>query len=152
MAPHFASHAPNSAPSGAPPFEAFYAAYLAAHRHPANRALHLLAKLAMLALLLASALARQPLLLLAIPVVGIAPCWLGHLLFEGNHPTSWHDPAASLLGSLRLLARGGSGPAPRSGRPYYSLLADLHMCAAMMGLQRIAGGPAAAHDEASDRT
>jgi hypothetical protein len=110
-----------------PSFEAFYAEYLRAHRHPANRALHLAAKVAMLVAVGAAAATRSVVPLLLVPIVGVAPCWLGHYLFEGNRPTSRTRPEASLLGTL--LMRGARS---RGGRPYYSFLADLRMCGAML--------------------
>ena len=93
--------------------------------------LHLGAKGAMLALLGAAVCTRSVLALLLVPVVGVAPCWLGHRLFEGNRPTSRSQPNASLLGAL--ITRVTRRPAPSSGgRPYYSFAADLRMCAAML--------------------
>jgi hypothetical protein len=147
-----------------PTFAEFYAAYLTHHRHPLNRALHLLAKLLAAACLLGAARERSALLLLAAPALAVAPCWLGHLWFEGNRPVSWERPSASLLGTLaasprRLAAQAlrlaprrrpaaalpgppatPAAPAPAApasaqpaaGRAYYSFLADLRMCGAML--------------------
>ncbi|HEY6324530.1 MAG TPA: Mpo1-like protein [Thermoanaerobaculia bacterium] len=120
-----------------PTFSEFYAGYLAHHRHPWNRALHLAAKLLALAGLAAAVYERSVLLLLAAPVLAVAPCWIGHRLFEGDRPVSWTQPAASLLGSLgRICGIGGIGarqPRPPGVRPYYSFAADLRMCGAMLG-------------------
>jgi len=135
-------------------FTEFYAAYLEDHRHPANRALHLLAKLLAIAGIAAAVYRRSLLWLLAVPVLAVAPCWIGHLLFERNRPVSWTQPSASLLGTLfgwrRWLRRPAPGqppplapappPPPRAaraaragaGRAYFSLLADLRMCAGML--------------------
>jgi hypothetical protein len=154
------------------PFSEFYAAYLAEHRQPGNRALHLLAKLLAVASLVAAAHERSVLLVLAAPVLAVGPCWLGHLWFEGNRPVSWESPAASLLGTLGTWAgrlaprrRAGSiappsspasdrGPTasraglPAGGRAYYSLLADLRMCGEMLvPWRKTAGSP-----DASRRT
>jgi hypothetical protein len=120
-----------------PTFSEFYAGYLAHHRQPVNRALHLAAKLLAIAGLAAAAYERSALLLLAVPVLAVAPCWLGHLLFEGDRPVSWTQPSASLLGTLggflgigtgagnlggiggvgkrRGRLRGGPDPGPPSG-------------------------------------
>ena len=134
--------------SGADPtFAEFYAAYLAHHRRPMNRALHLLAKLLAIASLLAAVRERSVLLLAAAPVLAVVPCWLGHLWFEGNRPVSWERPSASLLGTLagwlrRPMSRqpAGARPAPAAGgRAYYSFLADLRMCAEMFVSPRAAG-------------
>jgi hypothetical protein len=120
-----------------PSFSEFYAGYLAHHRHPANRALHLLAKLLAIGCVVAAAYEHSLLMLLAAPVLAVTPCWLGHLWFEGNRPVSWHQPAASLLGTLGALCgigRRGGAPTGGSGtgRAYYSLLADLRMCGEML--------------------
>jgi hypothetical protein len=122
---------------GDPTFSVFYADYLAHHRHPWNRALHLAAKLLALAGLAAAVYERSVLLLLAVPVLAVAPCWIGHLLFEGDRPVSWTQPAASLLGSLGRICGIGNGAnraRPPGVRPYYSFAADLRMCGAMLGL------------------
>ena len=102
-----------------PTFAEFYAAYLTHHRHPLNRALHLLAKLLAAASLLVAVRERSVLLLLAAPALAVAPCWLGHLWFEGNRPVSWERPSASLLGTLAAGARRLAAPALRfaSRRP-----------------------------------
>jgi hypothetical protein len=119
-----------------PTFSEFYAGYLAEHCHPANRALHLLAKLLAIAAIVAAAYERSLLLLLAAPVLAVAPCWLGHLWFEGNRPVSWTQPAASLLGTFSDLCRFGRADSTRrpagGGRAYYSFLADLRMCGEML--------------------
>ena len=117
-----------------PTFSEFYADYLAHHRRPWNRALHLAAKLLALAGLAAAVYERSILLLLAVPVLAVAPCWIGHLLFEGDRPVSWTQPAASLLGSLgRLCGIGHVDTGVNRVRPYYSFAADLRMCGAMLG-------------------
>ena len=99
-----------------------------------NRALHLFAKTAALGALAAALALRSPTgriaALIAAPLLLVAPCWLGHLLFERNRPTSRTRPSSSLLGSLTLsLSSGARG----SGRPWFSLLADLRMCLGMLG-------------------
>ncbi len=141
-----------------PTFDEFYAAYLEHHRQPLNRALHLLAKLLAIASLLGAVHERSVLLLLAAPVLAVAPCWLGHLLFERNRPVSWEQPSASLLGTLaarawRLVSRRRTGTpaapppfpaAPAAGRAYYSLLADLRMCGEMLVSRRVASEPSLA--------
>jgi hypothetical protein len=132
-----------------PAFPEFYAEYLAHHRHPANRALHLAAKLLALGAVAVAGAVHSPLPLLAAPALAVAPCWLGHLLFEHNRPVSWTRPSTSLLGTLwgslgmaRLARSARSAPAPADGavrrsrragwRGYYSFLADLRMCGEML--------------------
>ena len=111
-------------------FPAFYAWYLTEHRHAANRALHVAAKVAAVGALGVAVWERSLLALVAAPLLAVVPCWLGHLLFERNRPVAWSRPSASLLGTIvALLMRRSAGPvAPsRRGRAYYSLLADLAM-------------------------
>lgn len=146
-----------------PTFSEFYADYLTHHRQPWNRALHLAAKLLALAALAGAVYERSVLLLLAVPVLAVAPCWIGHLLFEGDRPVSWTQPAASLLGSLGRLcgigrgghgahgghgghgeddARGARPSRPPGVRPYYSFAADLRMCGAMLAALKRSAKPA----------
>lgn len=106
-------------------FGEFYVAYRAEHRHPVNRALHLVAKLGIVVAVAVGVVERSVLALLAAPVLGVAPCWIGHFVFERNRPTAWTRPSASLLGAL---VRGRAGAGERRGRPYYSALADVRMC------------------------
>src|SRR5260370_4280638 len=126
-----------------PTFSEFYAGYLAHHRDPWNRALHLAAKLLALAGLAAAVYERSVLLLLAVPVLAVAPCWIGHLLFEGDRPVSWTQPAASLLGTLgRICGLGHFSHTPPGVRPYYSFAADLRMAAAMLAMPASPAAPA----------
>lgn len=133
-----------------PTFDEFYVAYLAQHRHPANRALHLFAKFAMVALLVMAIVDRNWLALIAVPFAGVLPCWLGHRFVEHNQPTSWSRPEASLLGTLRsrFMFRRGASP----GRPYWSFVADLRMCAAILGLRSDPASVSAPVDATNDRT
>jgi len=120
--------------SSPPTFDEFYAAYLAQHRHPVNRLLHLSAKIAMVAVAAGAAVTGSVPLVLVVPIAAVAPCWLGHWLFERNRPTAFTRPSASLLGTLasRLTGR----PDSRRGRAWYSFAADVRMCGEMLGIGR----------------
>jgi hypothetical protein len=117
--------------------------------------MHMLAKLLAVAALLGAVRERSIALLLAAPVLAVAPCWLGHLWFEGNRPVSWEQPSASLLGSLaarvrRLVGRGRDGArpaAPAASRACYSFLADLRMCGEMLVARGAARGSRAANEK-----
>ena len=86
-------------------FIEFWPTYLAAHTDPRNRALHYAATLSGLAagvLGLANADWRW---LVAAPVLGYAPAWFGHLVFERNRPATFSHPIWSVAGDLRMLAQ-----------------------------------------------
>jgi hypothetical protein len=83
-------------------YEEFWPFYVAQHFHPANRALHFLGtSLALTALVAAWALAT-PVWLLAVPLAGYGPAWVGHLAFEHNRPATFAYPLWSLRGDLRM--------------------------------------------------
>jgi hypothetical protein len=124
-------------PPAPEPFASYYRTYRAKHLDARNRLLHLLAKVLALGAILAAVVTQRYVLLLAAPILAVAPCWIGHLLFERNRPASWDEPNASLLGALsrpwRRRAPGGA-----AGRWYYSLLADCVMCAELLGFETAA--------------
>lgn len=124
-----------SAPPAPPAnFDEFYRLYLDQHRHPATRALHLLAKFLMVGALVFAAVRSSWIALLLAPLLAVLPCWLGHLLFDRNRPTSWTRPASSLLGTIGRVLGLGKGDGG-GGRAFWSFAADLRMCAAMLGLR-----------------
>ena len=87
----------------------FWAHYLAAHTDPRCRALHYAGTLAALALVgLAGAKADWRWAAIAV-VVGYAPAWLGHAVFERNRPATFSHPIWSLVSDLRMLALFLSG-------------------------------------------
>ncbi len=64
-----------------------------------------------LAALVVAGVTRDWRWLIAAPVAGYAPAWLGHLVFEHNRPETFGHPGWSLISDLRMLglfARGGS--------------------------------------------
>ncbi len=90
-------------------FAEFWPHYVHAHRNPVNRALHYAGTTAMLGTVAAAALTLNPAWLLAAPVVGYGPAWVGHFVFERNRPATFEHPLWSLRGDFRmcwLAARG----------------------------------------------
>jgi len=82
-------------------YEEFWPYYVAQHRHPVNRALHVFGS----TLFLASgvlAVAVSPLWLLAMPVAGYSFAWIGHFFFERNKPATFTYPIWSLRGDARM--------------------------------------------------
>ena len=47
--------------------------------------------------------------LLAVPLAGYLPAWLGHFFFEGNSPATFSYPLYSLRGDFAMLADVLSG-------------------------------------------
>ena len=84
-------------------FEEFWPHYVGEHRHPVNRALHYAGTSMAIGTVAAAAVTWNPLWLLATPVVGYGPSWVGHFVFEGNRPATFRHPLWSLRGDLRML-------------------------------------------------
>ncbi len=93
-------------------FREFYPAYLAEHRSSACRRLHALGSSLVLATLAAAILGREPWLLLALPIAGYGPAWLGHLLFERNRPATFTHPIYSLIGDWVMVWHMLTGRVP----------------------------------------
>jgi hypothetical protein len=83
-------------------FEDFWPFYVARHGHPVNRALHFLGTSLALGALAAAGCMGEPFWLLAVPVAGYGPAWIGHFFFEGNEPATLAYPLWSLRGDLRM--------------------------------------------------
>ena len=81
----------------------FWARYLNAHADPRTRALHYLGTLGAAALVVLAAAGAEWRWLIAAPIVGYGPAWLGHAVFEHNRPETFAHPAWSLLSDFRML-------------------------------------------------
>ena len=81
----------------------FWARYLNAHADPRTRALHYLGTLGAAALVVLAAAHVEWRWLIAAPIVGYGPAWLGHAVFEHNRPETFAHPAWSLLSDFRML-------------------------------------------------
>ena len=84
------------------PFPRFYEHYLGEHRHPTCRLLHFIGSWLVIGIVLAAILARRPLVLIAVPVVGYGFAWVGHFFFEKNMPATFRQPWYSLAGDWLL--------------------------------------------------
>jgi hypothetical protein len=84
-------------------FDEFWPEYVRAHRHPVNRALHYAGTTAAVCVVAAAVVARKPSWLLAAPVVGYGPAWVGHFVFEKNRPATFEHPLWSLRGDFKML-------------------------------------------------
>lgn len=81
----------------------FWPRYLRAHRNPRTRALHYLGTLGAAACLALAIAFHDWRWLVAAPVLGYAPAWVGHMAFERNRPETFAHPAWSLVSDLRMV-------------------------------------------------
>jgi hypothetical protein len=101
----------------------FWTRYLAAHRDPRTRTLHYVGTLSAATCLALAAAAGDWRWLIAAPILGYAPAWLGHLAFERNRPETFAHPLWSLLSDIRMVGLfltgrlGGELRRARIGRP-----------------------------------
>ena len=84
-------------------FEDFWPFYVGEHKLPVNRALHYCGTTMAVGTVTAAVVTLNPLWLLATPVVGYGPAWVGHFILEGNRPATFKHPIYSLRGDFRML-------------------------------------------------
>jgi hypothetical protein len=90
-------------------FGEFYPHYLQQHTNRISRRLHIAGTLLAVAAA-AGVIARGHWTwLLAVPLVGYLPAWLGHWVFEHNSPATFRHPLYSLRGDFTLLFEVLSG-------------------------------------------
>ena len=80
----------------------FWDLYLHEHRRPLNCWLHVIGTVSSWLVLVAAFTFGLWWLLILVPVVGYGLAWLGHLLVEGNKPTSIRFPLRSLWADYKL--------------------------------------------------
>lgn len=84
-------------------FEEFWPYYVGEHRHPLNRALHYVGTSMAVGTVVTAAVTRKPWLLLAAPVLGYGPAWIGHFVIEENRPATFGNPVWSLMADFKML-------------------------------------------------
>ena len=82
----------------------FWPIYLAAHADRRSRALHYIGTTGALALVGLAAVEADWRWLVAAPLAGYGPAWLGHFGFERNRPATFGHPIWSLVSDFRMLA------------------------------------------------
>ncbi|MBU6166057.1 MAG: DUF962 domain-containing protein [Alphaproteobacteria bacterium] len=90
-------------------FGQFWLRYLRAHANPACRGFHYAASSWALACLIALAITREPLALLAGFVGAYGLAWIGHFFVEGNTPLAFTRPVYSLAADYLMFARALTG-------------------------------------------
>jgi hypothetical protein len=91
----------------AEPFQSyseFWPFYLREHGQPATRALHYSGSIASVIVLVWVIVTQNWWWLLAVPVLGYAPAWIGHFFIERNKPASFKAPFWSLISDYRMCA------------------------------------------------
>lgn len=84
-------------------FREFYPAYLAEHKEPATRRLHVAGTLLVLLAIVIAVWRRDARWLIAAPVLGYGLAWIGHFVFEHNRPATFRHPLYSLAGDFVML-------------------------------------------------
>ena len=79
-------------------FSDFYPYYLAEHSDQTCRRLHFVGSTLVIALVVYFLISFNPMVLLAVPLVGYGFAWVGHFFFEKNKPATFKHPIYSLIG------------------------------------------------------
>ncbi|HLL54098.1 MAG TPA: DUF962 domain-containing protein [Myxococcaceae bacterium] len=93
-------------------FEEFWPFYLGEHRHPVNRALHLVGTTLGLLIAIHAVWSRTWALLPAALVSGYAFAWVGHFVIEKNRPATFTHPLWSFLGDWKMWGLAVTGRLP----------------------------------------
>ncbi|WP_305805664.1 DUF962 domain-containing protein [Stenotrophomonas sp. YIM B06876] len=79
-------------------FRQFYPFYLQEHRNRTSRRLHFIGSCAVLLLVLAAIVQRNPVWLPVALACGYGCAWVGHFFFEKNRPATFRHPFYSFAG------------------------------------------------------
>uniref|UniRef100_Q0HT49 Transmembrane protein n=1 Tax=Shewanella sp. (strain MR-7) TaxID=60481 RepID=Q0HT49_SHESR len=86
-------------------FAEFYPFYLSQHQDLSCRRLHFIGSFLVILLFVAALIFANGWLLLFIPLVGYGFAWVGHFVFEHNHPATFQYPLYSLMGDWVMFAQ-----------------------------------------------
>ena len=103
------SEAQGSSDSRLSSFKEFYPFYLGEHKNLFNRRLHFFGTSMVITGALAALITQNVWLLLALPIAGYAPAWIGHFIVEKNRPATFKYPLWSLLGDFKMFWMGLKG-------------------------------------------
>ena len=100
---------PPAAVAGATParfttYAEFWPFYLNEHSLPLTRALHFVGTSLVVALVAATVLGGNAMLLLATPFAGYGFAWVAHFVVEKNKPASFKSPGWSFISDWRMWA------------------------------------------------
>jgi hypothetical protein len=83
-------------------YREFWPYYVAQHRDVTCRRLHFVGTTLVLGFVVAAVATRNPWWLLAAPVAGYGPAWIGHFGFEKNRPATFDYLVWSLMGDFQM--------------------------------------------------
>ena len=83
-------------------FREFWPYYVQEHQDPACRALHFIGTTLAALCLLALLITGNYWWLLAAPLCGYGPSWIGHFAIEGNRPAAFRYPLWSLRADAKM--------------------------------------------------
>jgi hypothetical protein len=86
-------------------FEDFWPYYVRAHSKKSTRLLHLLGTSAAVTSAATGLVTGRLAYLLAAPVIGYAPAWFAHFVFEGNVPATFGHPLWSLKADFVMMSK-----------------------------------------------
>ena len=81
-------------------FSDFYPYYLSEHADQTCRRLHFIGTTLVIAILVTTLITSHFMLLWFAPVTGYGFAWIGHYVFEQNHPATFKYPFYSLCGDF----------------------------------------------------
>jgi hypothetical protein len=93
-------------------FKDYYSYYMTLHRHPVNRALHVVGNITTVTYAIWCLYTHAFLLLFLTPLIVYPFAWSGHFFFEKNRPAAWSRPLwAKACDWLMIwdMLRGNSG-------------------------------------------
>jgi hypothetical protein len=93
-----------SKPAAIQSYREFWPYYLHEHSKPATRRLHLAGTGFAVTLVILSAAAQRPWLLVGAVIAGYGPAWLAHFAVEKNRPATFRYPLWSLISDVRMAA------------------------------------------------
>lgn len=80
----------------------FWPFYLREHGKPETRALHYVGSIASVIVMIWAIATQAWWWLLAVPIFGYGPAWIGHFFLEKNKPASFQAPLWSLISDYRM--------------------------------------------------
>lgn len=86
-------------------FDDFWPFYVRAHSKKSTRILHFLGTSAGVTSAAAGLLTGRLAMLLAAPILGYGPAWIGHFVFEGNVPATFGHPLWSLKADFVMFSK-----------------------------------------------